>query len=51
MKKLGDTLIKDYMKRKIDNLKLLLSFYEKDINETISELMYMAVIEIILIRK
>ena len=36
--KLGETSIKDYMKRKIDNLKLLLSFYEKDINETISEL-------------
>lgn len=36
--KIGDTLVKDYMKRKIDNLKLLLSFYEKDINETISEL-------------
>jgi ABC-type multidrug transport system fused ATPase/permease subunit len=36
--KLGDTLIKDYMKRKIDNLKLLLSFYEKDINDTINEL-------------
>ena len=36
--KLEDTLIKDYMKRKIDNLKLLLSFYEKDINDTINEL-------------
>ena len=36
--KLGDTLIKDYMKRKIDNLKLLLSFYEKDLNDTINEL-------------
>jgi len=36
--KIGETLIKDYMKRKIDNLKLLLSFYEKDINETITEL-------------
>jgi len=36
--KIGETLIKDYMKRKIDNLKLLLSFYDKDINETIAEL-------------
>ena len=36
--KIGETLIKDYMKKKIDNLKLLLSFYNKDINETITEL-------------
>jgi len=36
--KIGETLIKDYMKRKIDNLKLLLSFYDRDINETITEL-------------
>ena len=36
--KLGDIFIKDIMKKKIDNLKLLLSFYEKDVNSTINEL-------------
>jgi hypothetical protein len=36
--KLGEINIKDIMKKKIDNLKLLLSFYEKDINSTINEL-------------
>ena len=36
--KLGEILIKDIMRKKIDNLKLLLSFYEKDINSTINEL-------------
>ena len=36
--KLGEINIKDIMRKKIDNLKLLLSFYEKDINSTINEL-------------
>ena len=36
--KLGEINIKDIMRKKIDNLKLLLSFYDKDINSTINEL-------------
>ena len=36
--KLGEILIKDIMRKKIDNLKLILSFYEKDVNATINEL-------------
>ena len=36
--KLGEIIIKDIMKKKIDNLKLLLNFYEKDINSTILDL-------------
>ena len=36
--KLGDIAIKDIMRKKIDNLKMLLSFYEKDINSTINDL-------------
>ena len=36
--KLGDTIIKDILKKKIDNLNLLLSFYEYDINNTINDL-------------
>ena len=36
--KLGDIPIKDLMKKKMDNLKMLLLFYEKDINSTINEL-------------
>ena len=36
--KLGEILIKDIMKKKVDNLKLILSFYDNDINGTINEL-------------
>ena len=36
--KLGEIVIKDIMRKKIDNLKLILSFYERDINTTINEL-------------
>ena len=36
--KLNEIPIKDIMRKKIDNLKLILSFYEKDINTTINEL-------------
>ena len=36
--KLDDKIIKDIFRKKIDNLKLLLSFYEYDINTTINDL-------------
>ena len=36
--KIGESTIKDIMREKIDNLKLLLNFYENDINETINNL-------------
>ena len=36
--KLGEILIKDIMRKKIDNLKLIISFYENDINSSINEL-------------
>ena len=36
--KFGDILFKDILRKKIDNLKILLSFYENDINTTISNL-------------
>ena len=36
--KIGDIQINDIIKKKIDNLKLLLSFYEYDINSTVSDL-------------
>ena len=36
--KLGEITIKDIMRRKIDNLKVMLSFYENDINTSINEL-------------
>ena len=36
--KYGDISIKEIMKKKLDNLKLMLSFYEKDINFSINEL-------------
>ena len=35
---IGDTTVKDIIKKKLDNLKLLLLFYENDINKTIDEL-------------
>ena len=36
--KIGNSTIQDIMKEKIDNLNLLLNFYENDINETINNL-------------
>jgi hypothetical protein len=36
--KLGDILIKDIVRKKIDNLNLLLNFYENDINKTLNNL-------------
>lgn len=36
--KVGDILIKDIIRNKIDNLKLLLKFYENDINKIMKEL-------------
>ena len=36
--KVGDVLIKDIIRNKIDNLKLLLKFYENDINKIMKEL-------------
>ena len=36
--KLGANLVKDLMRKKIDNLKLILSFYENDLNATINDL-------------
>ena len=36
--KLSDIPIKDLMKKKMDNLKMLLLFYEKDVNSTINDL-------------
>jgi hypothetical protein len=36
--KLGEIIIKDIMRKKIDNLKLMLSFYENDISSPINEL-------------
>ena len=37
-KKLGDVSIKDIIRKKVDNLKLLLNFYENDINMTLNKL-------------
>ena len=37
-KKMGDALVKDIFIKKIDNLKLLLNFFENDINKTIHDL-------------
>ena len=36
--KLGEISVKDIMRKKIDNLKLILLFYDNDINSTINEL-------------
>ena len=36
--KLGDAFIKDLIRKKMDNLKLLLNFYENDINKTLNNL-------------
>ena len=36
--KIGEIMIKDVMRKKIDNLKCILSFYDKDINASINEL-------------
>ena len=36
--KLGEIDVKDIMKKKIDNLKLILNFYDNDLNETINDL-------------
>ena len=36
--KFGEITIKDIMRKKIDNLKVILSFYENDINTSINEL-------------
>ena len=36
--KLGEIDIKEIMKKKIDNLKLILNFYDNELNETINEL-------------
>ena len=35
---IGETTVKDIIKKKLDNLKLLILFYENDINKTIDEL-------------
>ena len=37
-KKIGNILVKDLIRKKMDNLKLILSYYEKDINSTINDL-------------
>ena len=37
-KKMGDVLVKDIFIKKIDNLRLLLKFFENDINKTMSDL-------------
>ena len=37
-KKIGNILVKDLIRKKMDNLKLILSFYENDINATINDL-------------
>ena len=36
--KLGEHYIKDIMRKKMDNLKLILNFYDNDLNETIKDL-------------
>ena len=36
--KLGEIAIKDIMRKKIDNLKMILAFYDNDINSTINDL-------------
>ena len=38
IEKLGDVSIKDIMRKKLDNLKLILNFYDNDLNATLNDL-------------